>query len=209
MKTREQLEQEVRAEHADWSDDQVKAEVDRLDAEQRKPDPDPDPDPDPTPDSAAFARLRREKQEAERQAKEARDALAAKERAEAEQAGEWEKLAKTYEQERDEARQELADLRTQITVEKLATTLHFRNADEAIALLPSNLDRSDDDRVRAALTTLAENRPHLIDNGKPGPTGGPAGGPTTDLTIDQVKRMTPQEITARQDEVDAVLTRQQ
>lgn len=205
MKTREQFIEQVRAEHEDWTDDQVAAEADRLYAAQEKENPDPDPDPKKGDRDAAMARLRREKQEAERREKEARDALAAKERKEAEQAGEWEKLAKQYEQERDDARGELARLKRRIDVEKIARRLKFRHADEAIALLPADLDDADDGKVEQALAQLAADRPHLINSGAPGPTGGPPGPAPTGLTYEQVKAMSQEEINERWDEVAPVL----
>ncbi len=115
MSTLEQLIEQVRAANAEWTDEQVATEADRLFAAQEKtPEPKPEDDRD-----AAFARERRKREAAEKEAKDARDKLAAKERKEAEDQGEWQKLADTYEKERDQARQELTDLRTELKVEKL------------------------------------------------------------------------------------------
>lgn len=208
--TLEEFIEQVRAAHQDWTDEQVNAEAQRLFTEQEI---DPDPEPDPSDDDRrdrGMARLRREKQEAEARAKAAEDELAARQRKEAEDQGEWEKLAKQYETERDEARTDLVELRAQIQVERIARRRKFRNADEALALLPGDLDRSDEDAVDKALETLAENRPHLIDTGQSGSTGRPAssnnGG---DLTVEQIKQMSPAEVNRRWDEVQPVIAREQ
>lgn len=199
-------EKRIRDEHPDWTDEQVTAELERQGGEQDPPPADP---PKPDDRDEAFARLRREKEAAERKARDAEDRLAAKQREEAEQAGEWEKLAKQYETERDEARKDLADLKTRIKVEGIAKRLKFRREDEAIALLPNNLDRDDDGAVSKALEDLAAERPHLVDNGAPPPSGAPAGGGNQGgLTLEQVKAMTPDEINRRWDEVQPVLAQQ-
>lgn len=211
----DQIEQRVRAEHPDWNDEQVATEVARLKAEQQPPPPKPD-DQDR---DAAMARMRREKEAAERRAQEAEDKLAAEERKKAEQQGEWQKLAEQYESERDQARQETADLRKEfddfkarIEVEKIARRLKFRNDDEALALVKVNnpdLDLSDRAAAEAALTRLADERKHLIDTGAPPPGGRPTGDPPAgSLTREQVEAMTPAELEARWDEVQAFLASQ-
>lgn len=198
MLTKEQ----IQAEHPDWTPEQVDTEHARLKAEHEKDPPDPKPDDR----DAGMARLRREKEAAERKARDAQAELDRRDREQAEQAGEWEKLAKQYETERDQARTELTELRQEIKVKGFAKRLKFRHEDEAIALLPRDVDVTDEGAVQAALEALAENRPHLIDNGKPGPTGLPPSSRSTDLTIDQIKAMTPQEYLARKDEVDKAVT---
>lgn len=204
MKTREQLDQEVRAAHADWDDDQVKAEVDRLDEEQRKP----DPDPAPKPDAAAFARLRREKQEAESRAKAAQDRLAAEETRKAEEQGEWEKLAKQYEAERDQAREDLASLEQRVNVERIAGRLKVKHPADAIALLPGEVDHTDDQAVEQALQALIDDGRVPVDSTRPGSTGRPAGNGGGALTVEQIKEMSPDEVNRRWDEIQPVLAQQ-
>lgn len=203
MPTREQL----KADHPEWTDEQIEAELARLQAENPPPvDPPAKKDEDPN------ARLRRQKDEAEKRAAEAERKLAERERADAEAQGQWEQLAKQYEQERDEARTELANLKAKIKVESSARALKFKNADEAVALLRERgIDQTDDTAVTDALTALAEERPHLIDTGRPGPSGLPSGGDpqTGGLTLEEVKAMTPAEVNARWDEVQKVLNTQQ
>lgn len=202
------VEKAVRDEHPDWTDEQVAAEVTRRKAEPAPPAP---KQPNPGADEA-LARMRREKEAAEREAQAAKDALAAKERAEAEAQGEWEKLAKQYETERDQARQDLTDYKAQIQVEKTARSKKFRNEDEALALLKvrqPDLDYSNSTAVDKALEDLATERPHLIDTGAPPPSGRPTGTPPAGgLTREQVEAMTPAEIDARWDEVQAFMAHQ-
>jgi len=204
MLTREELQ----AQHPGWTGEQIDAELARL---QTEPDPEPTPDPEPaSPSQEAFARLRREKQEADKRAKAAEQKLADQARLEAEQAGQWETLAKQYETERDQARHELTDLQARAKVEQAARNLKFRNADEALALLAADVDRTDDTAVTDALTALAAERPHLLDTGRPGPSGLPASGDPQPggLTIEQVKEMTPEQINANWPEVQKALAGQ-
>lgn len=198
MPTKEQ----IQAANPDWTEEQVTAELDRLKAELDK---DPKPKPDEGKDRA-MAELRRRAEAAEKTARDAKAELDRIEREKAEKAGEWEKLAKQYETERDEARLELAGERQNATVEKAAGRLKFRNTDEAVALLPTDLDRADTTAVDKALEQLAVNRPHLIDTGKTVQSGLPPGPRSTDLTLDQIKQMTPKEYLARKDEVDKAVT---
>lgn len=205
MPTREELQ----AAHPDWTSEQVDAELARLAT--ADPDPDPSPDPEPaSPSQEAFARLRREKQEADKRAKVAEQKLADHARQEAEQQGQWETLARQYETERDQARQELADLHARSRVERAARDLKFRNTDEALALLDADVDRTDDTAVTDALAALAAERPHLLDTGRPGPSGLPASGDPQSggLTIEQVKEMTPEQINANWPEVQKALAGQ-
>lgn len=203
----DQAEQRIRAEHPDWTDEQVAAEIARLKASDPPATPKPDDDRD-----AAMARMRRDKEKAEADAKAAKEALAAKERAEAEAQGEWQKLAEQYERERDEARQDFADYKARIEVEKKARTKKFRAEDEAIALLKvkqPDLDYTDSAAVDKALTDLADQRPHLINNGAPPPGGSPVGNPPQGgLTREQVEAMSPAELDARWEEVQAFLATQ-
>lgn len=206
------VEKRVRAEHPDWTDEQVATELARL----KKPAPPKDDPPAPKDDDqdrdAAMARMRRDKEKAEAEAKAAKEALAAKERAEAEAQGQWETLAKQYETERDEARVELADFKARIEVEKRARAKKFRAEDEAIALLKvkqPDLDYTDTSAVDQALQVLADERPHLINQGAPPPGGAPVGGPPPGgLTREQVEAMSPAEMDERWAEVQAFLATQ-
>ncbi len=118
---------------------------------------------------SALADLRRKAKKAEDEAK-----RAAEEKAKAN--GEHEKLAAQYQQERDAAKAELESERAKARVRSTASRLKFRNADDAVALLPASVDQADETAVEAALKQLATEREYLIDNGTPTRTGAPAGG---------------------------------
>lgn len=118
---------------------------------------------------SALADLRRKAKKAEDEAK-----RAAEEKAKAN--GEHEKLAAQYQQERDAAKAELESERAKARVRSTASRLKFRNADDAVALLPATVDQADETAVEAALKQLATEREYLIDNGTPTRTGAPAGG---------------------------------
>ena len=118
---------------------------------------------------SALADLRRKAKKAEDEAKKA-----AEEKAKAN--GEHEKLAAQYQQERDAATAELESERAKARVRSTASRLKFRNADDAVALLPASVDQADETAVEAALKQLATEREYLIDNGTPTRTGAPAGG---------------------------------
>lgn len=206
MDTREQREKVLREEHEDWSDEQVNAELDRQEKEEDPPKEDP---PDDGKDKA-MARLRREKNAAEKAAKAAQDKLDERDRKEAEEQGKFKELAETARKEADQAAAKLAQLEQRQAIEKVARKLKFRHPDEAIAhpSLPDDLDRTDEAAVEAALKALAENRPHLVDDGAPGPSGGPGGGPPpTTLTRADVEAMSEDEINERWDEVQKVLAK--
>lgn len=167
--------------------------------------------------------MRRAQEAAEKRAKDAEDALAAKERAEAEANGEWEKVAKQNEADRDAARAETARVNAERTVERIAnrpsfnvvkdpetndeTGARFINPDEALALLPKDTDLTSDEAVTEALQKLATERPHLVraevsasppaPAPSPTPSGGPGGtqpGTKPKLTKEYIEGLSVQEI---------------
>lgn len=160
--------------------------------------PQPPQPPEPKqPDR--FAEERRRADAAEKRAKEAEDALAARERADAEQKGEWEKVATEEKTAHGQTQAELARVKAErmveriagkaqfnpVTDEKTGETTHSRfiNPDEALALLPNSTDTTDEDAVTEALQKLATERPHLtrseaptaLPTPSPTPSGGPGG----------------------------------
>ena len=200
------LEKQIRDENPDWSDEQVAEELERRKAPEPDDPPDPADPPKPSGRDDAFARMRRDLEAAKKREAKAKEKLAEKEREEAEKAGEWKKLAEQFERERDELKVELAKLRFRIKAERAARRRKFRNTDEAIDLLPEGVDSEDDAALDEALEVLAENRPHLIDNGAAPPSGAPAGGGSPPaLTREQIAQMSPEEVNRRWDEVQKVL----
>lgn len=190
-------EAEIRAAHPDWTDEQVAAEVARLKAETPPP-----PEPKPDDRDRAFAEQRRKADEAERRAKAAEDALAERERKEAEEQGRWKEIAEKAEAKAAdlEARHTAAEQRR--NAERAASDLKVKDTGYALYLLEQDkVDLSDPSAVKTALEQLTTNRPDLLGGtAPPPPTGGPAGGtgPTDPpkLTADQLRAMTPQQVAA-------------
>ena len=153
----------------------------------------------PAPDDSAFARIRREKEAAERRAKEAEDKLAAKEREEAEEQGRWKELAEKAQADKAELEAKWVKAEQDRQLESVARTLKFRDPDLVGHLVPASVDRNDTAAVKAALETVAKERPHLVDGAPPPPSGGPAGGGKQDppgLTREQLAAMKPEQVAA-------------
>lgn len=150
------------------------------------------------------------RRKAEQQIAELRKAEQERQRRQAEEQGKWKELAEAEKQRADEVAQRLAEVETRQIVETAARRLRFRNTDEALALLPGTVDRSNSDAVSAALTELAADRPHLVAPQGPAPGAadqGPRDTGTPKLTIEQVRAMSEREINDRWDEVQQVLAK--
>lgn len=89
-------------------------------------------------------------------------------------------------------------------VQRLASQLNFRDPSDAIALLDDD-DTGDDKSAERALRRLAQKKPYLVDRKKGGLPMGGAGGPR--LTMQDVKRMSSDEINDRWTEVQEVMAR--
>lgn len=180
------------------------------------PEPTPAP-PAPTPpapahDDSAFARMRREKEAAEREAQQAREALAERDRKEAEEQGRWKDIA---EQEKARADKLEADAKAkddQRNAERAARDLKFKDPEYALYLLRQNgVDISDPVAVKAGLEEIAKTRTDLIGTAPPAPPSGgaPGGNPPepAGLTAEQLRAMSPQQIAALDPKVvNAALT---
>lgn len=112
----------------------------------------------------------------------------------------------------------MATLQAEAT--KAAASLNLVDVEAALALLPTvgTIEYDDNDvptNVGELLATLAERKPFLVKTAeppKPAQTGS-ATNPASnrnggELTIDQIKKMSPQEVAARLPEVQAVLAAQ-
>jgi hypothetical protein len=191
-------EQEIRAAHPDWTDEQVAAEVARL---AEKPEPAAAPPASGTGEQdAAFARLRRETEEANKRAKAAEDKLAAEAKKKAEEQGKWEDLAKEETRKREALEASQAADQAKRNAERAARDLKFRDADYALYLLAQeSVDLADAAAVKAALDRIAADRKDLLGGAAPPPSGGPAGGNKGDppaLTREQLSAMSPKQIAA-------------
>lgn len=183
------------------------------------PEPTPTPPPAPAPpapahDDSAFARMRREKEAAERAAQEARDALAAKEREEAEEQGRWKDIADAEKARADALEAKQKTEQDKRNAERAARDLRFKDPEYALYLLAQrNVDLADAAAVSTALHEIAESRADLIDASTPPPappSGGPPGGNPPEpagLTAEQLRGMSPQQIAALDPKVvNAALT---
>lgn len=138
----------------------------------KDPDPkDPDPkDPDPKDPDPRDAELERVKRELGKLNKEKRD----RERKEAEEAGDHDKIVKQAEQERDEAKAEadakaaeLTTFKAEADVRKVAGTLKFHDAEDAVLRTPSEVAAKGEAAIEKHLRELATKSPHLVGEGKP------------------------------------------
>lgn len=155
----------------------------------------------PPIDDAAFARIRREADEAKREAQAAREALAERERKEAEEAGKYKELYEAQQAENESLKSKQAAAEQRRLAERAAGDLKFRDSGYAIYLLEQErIDFSDAVAVKARLSEIAATRTDLVSAAVPPlPSGGPAGGPTNDslkLTREQLAGMSPQQIAA-------------
>jgi membrane protein involved in colicin uptake len=191
-------EQEIRAAHPDWTDEQVTAEVARL---AEKPEPAATPPASGTGEQdAAFARMRRETEDANKRAKAAEDKLAEEARKKAEEDGQFKELADKEKARADglEAKQRETEQRR--NAERAAGDLKFKDPGYALYMLAAeNVDLSDAAAVKAALDRIAADRKDLLGGVVPAPSGGPAGGSKQDppgLTREQLAGMSPKQIAA-------------
>lgn len=205
-------ETEIRAEHPDWTPEQVSAEVARLNA---APPPAPPEPVKPEQDEAtnrAMAEMRRERDAAKAEARTLKEAEAERSRKALEEQGEWKTLAETAQAERDAARAERdADRAEAVKVKAKSDGLTYASAvtpergafsDPSYALYRvegQGVDFSDLSAVKAALDGLATAQPNLLTAPAPAlPSGGPTNpapngtGPT--LTWAQIAAMSPQKV---------------
>lgn len=160
----------------------------------------------------------RRRNKAEQAARKAKAEARAERQRKAQESGDVEALRREHEA-------EIADLREQLEaaeesssvneftldqerrinrVQRLASSMNFRDPGDAIALLNDD-DTGDDKSAERALRKLASSKPYLVDRKKGGLPMGGAGGPQ--LTIADIKRMTPAQINERWTEVQEVMSR--
>lgn len=205
-----------------------------------EPNPAPNPEPQPAPQTAPpspeppksedpMARERRRADAEKRRADELQKQIDDAKRAEAEAKGEWERVAAEEKSRADAAEAEASRIKAERTVERIASRpnfgageegqgVRFINPDEALALLPSSVDLTDESAITQALDLLASERPHLLARPatpavSPPPSGGPtppAGGDPPRLTREALNAMNPSEVqkllaSDRRDEVIAAM----
>lgn len=155
-------------------------------------------------------RIAREADEAEKKRKrEAERELEKKKKEE----GRWQELldeertSTTRERERaDKAETELRSFKRQIRVQRIATALGWKDPTDAYLYIEDEEDMDDDRLTEAALTRVAKRKDWLVNPKKA--TGGPSpGNGTGGLTMEDIKRMSQDEINRRWDEVQKVMAR--
>lgn len=221
--------EKLKEDNPDWDDDKVKTEHERLTAERAAStddDTDDDADSDDGDDSdASELKKTLAKKDAELKAAQAAARNAKKEASDlrkksAEESGNWEQLAHERESELADAREEngklleraetaetsLDSFKRTVRVTSIASRLGFKDPADAIALLKSE-ETGDDKTAERSLRQLAGKKKYLVDERRA--TGRAMGGNGANglaLTKEQMEKMTPDEINAHWDQVQASLT---
>lgn len=166
-----------------------------------------------TPDPAALAKLLDEERRARGRAqKEAEKALAAlKDRDDADKSELQKALDRVKELEESSAKAEAAARRDAIdaAASRAAVKLNFVDPDDAQRFLdPAVIEFDDAGRpinVDKLLADVAKTKPHLIAKARTPDAGQGERGRSATLTTDEIRRMTPEQINARWDEVSQAL----
>lgn len=156
-----------------------------------------------------YERLKRIAREKDRDEKN-REKREAKEREKRQrEAGQYEDLLKekdekivSTEAERDEARYQLDAFKRQVRVSEAAKRLGFKDPEDAFRYL-SDEDTEDDATTERALKALSKRKAYLVNERKS--TGAPVNGDGVTLTMEQIQRMSPEEINSRWDEVQKAM----
>jgi hypothetical protein len=219
-------EQEIREAHPDWSDEQVAAEVARL-AEAENPEPAKQESVEGEKDTVTLSKkevdaLRRQLAEAgKKQRKIEADAKKAEEERQR-QDGNWQRLAEEKTRELESERAEKSRIEREQRVTRIATRMKFLDPADVLYRVPAD-DGADDALTEAALERIAKGSPHLISKESPKPEIGkvleptaaqvaadsgpkPPAGKAPLTSVEDVKKLTEQEINDRWDEVQAVMS---
>jgi len=144
--------------------------------------------------------LRRKVAEGEKAEQEARQ----REEQRLHEQGEFQKLAEARGREAGEARDKLARLERDQRVARIATRLKFRDAGDVVGRLTAE-QAEDDSLAESALNQIAKDKPYLVDKQPDRPQIGQKGDAKASLTMEQVDRMSAEEIADRWDEVAPVI----
>jgi hypothetical protein len=167
-------------------------------------------DDDEVVSKSEFERLKRIARESETARKKAEREAARRAEQEKRESGNWEELLRErderlmeIEAERETARMELdITLRNQ-RIGSAATRLNFRDPEDAQHFLSED-ETMDDAATERALKRLAREKPYLVNERRP--SGGPINGEGPALTMEEIKRMSPEEVNARWQEVQAAMS---
>jgi hypothetical protein len=90
-------------------------------------------------------------------------------------------------------------------ISSIANRLGFKDSEDAVRFLDDD-DSDDDVTAERALKRLAREKPYLVDTRRS--TGAPVGGEGSTLSMEEIKRMTPDEVNARWEEVQQAMQNQ-
>lgn len=180
--------------------------------------PDGDPGDPPTKDGdqkdekdRLIAELRREAASHRKKAKEAADALKAKEDAEKSDLEKAQSDAQAAATRAEQAEARLAEELAKSVIREQARDMGFVDPDVAARLVDrEDLDTDDEGRpvvesVRLKLADLAKSKAYLLGGGGGSP-GNPGGAPKgSKFTLDDIRKMSPAEVNKHWDDVQAVL----
>jgi hypothetical protein len=195
----------------DDDDDEV---VDDDDDDDTDDDDDDDDDDDGTHARVPKSELDRLKRIAAEKDRDERDAEKARKKAEERarrERGEWdemlsekdEKIAEV-EAERDEAHYQLQSFKRQIRVTQAAQRLGFRDPTDAEKYISEDEAENDTDAERALKRVLRE-KPYLRQDRPASGLPGGGGADVDGLTVEEIRKMSPEEINARWAEVQRVM----
>ncbi len=218
--TEQEREQQRQQEEARQEDERRQQEQARQEDERRQQEQEreqaPEPREDPSKVSVSKAELdalRRKVAEGEKAKRKAETETKQREEQRQREQGEYQKLAETKEREAVEAQSRLARLERDQRVARIATRLKFRDPQDVVDRL-TNDEAEDDSLAEEALTRIAKAKPYLVDKQPDRPQIGQVmepgvtpekGGAKAPLTMEQVDRMTAEEIADRWDEVALVI----
>lgn len=173
--------------------------------------PNSDNGDDPDPKDRLISELRREAAANRKKAKEAADALKAKEDAEKSDLEKAQTEAQAAADRAAQAETRLSQELAKSVIREQARDMGFVDPEAIPRLIDQDdLDRDDDgrplvDSVRLKLADLAKSKTYLLGGGGGSP-GNPGGAPKgSKFTIDDVRKMSPAEVNKNWDEVQAVL----
>lgn len=177
-------------------------------------------EPAPTPEAApaekagtdkrdqAFAEMRRELDAHKKLVKQLESEKADRDRAEAEKRGEWEKLAKQAQSERDQLAEQMKRQQARTLLMQEASKAGLQNPEDAAAFLGDQINEIEDAAAAAkAIKQLVKDRDYLLapkapepaglqkvlDNGKPvDPDAAAADAPL--MTREEIARTTPEQV---------------
>jgi len=196
--------------------EEARQEDERRQQEQQQEQQAPEQREDPSKVSVSKAELdalRRKVAEGEKAKRKAETETKQREEQRQREQGEYQKLAETKEREAAEAQNRLARLERDQRVARIATRLKFRDPQDVVDRLTTD-EAEDDSLAEEALARIAKAKPYLVDKQPDRPQIGQVmeagvtpekGGAKAPLTMDQVDRMTAEEIADRWDEVALVI----